>query len=174
MLSLHQPETNPGCPTSPISCAVCSVPQTSCSFPYRKAHTQSCPEQRAGNSGYLARFSREVGYREPQLRRSQRLDTKGRYSGHVPHQSLFPILWHQIHQGSHRNHHPLRQADNRPQRHARVTLFGVCSAVESVASRGGILIRLFELLPKELLRPEGLLKCLQFHETFLATCEPPC
>ena len=34
-------------------------------FLKRKAHTQSCPGQRTGNSGYLARFSRDVGYRRP-------------------------------------------------------------------------------------------------------------
>jgi hypothetical protein len=32
-------------------------------FLLRKAHTRSCPELRTGNSGPLARFSRDVGYR---------------------------------------------------------------------------------------------------------------
>src|SRR5258708_37750853 len=31
-------------------------------FLKRKAHTQSCLGPRAGNSGHLARFSRDVGY----------------------------------------------------------------------------------------------------------------
>jgi hypothetical protein len=53
---------NPGCPTSPISCGVSWIPGTSCAFPQRKAHTQSRLGLRTGNSGHLARFSRDVGY----------------------------------------------------------------------------------------------------------------
>ncbi len=34
-------------------------------FLKRKAHTQSCLGPRAGNSGHLARFSRDVGYHGP-------------------------------------------------------------------------------------------------------------
>ena len=36
-------------------------------FLVRKAHTRSCPVPLAGNSGYLGRFSRDVGFREPRL-----------------------------------------------------------------------------------------------------------
>jgi hypothetical protein len=50
------------------------IPDILCSFvgslnfmrlSLREAHTLSCPELRAGNSGHLARFSRDVGYHRP-------------------------------------------------------------------------------------------------------------
>ena len=38
------------------------LPTLHAPFLKRKAHTQTCPRPLAGNSGYLARFSRDVGY----------------------------------------------------------------------------------------------------------------
>jgi hypothetical protein len=126
-LSLQEPETIEGGPHP-------RFPVQSVGF--RKLHALSLQKgahavvSRAASRkfGYLARFSRDVGYREPQPRGSQNPNTKGRCSRHVPHRSPFALLWQTT---THFVKEITLPIDTR-----RVTLFGVCSAVESVASRG--------------------------------------
>jgi hypothetical protein len=55
---LQEVQPIPGCPIPPDSCRAYWVPRTSCAFPYRKAHTRSCPVLRGRNPGSFALFAK--------------------------------------------------------------------------------------------------------------------
>jgi hypothetical protein len=75
-LILPSPAREAGCLISPISCDASWVPCTSCAFPLKKSAHAVLSSAACRKFGYLARFSRDVGYHGARSASFQSVETK--------------------------------------------------------------------------------------------------